>query len=137
VLFNLFGPVRRTAAIRANVTFERNVEDTAAVLLQFERGPCASLAVTHASGEKQDTLHVWGTRGAVHADDLNAGHLRIDAGGRERLEAHPPASNIHRPLIDDFVDAVRSGRDPAVDGATGRAVTAIEDDIYAVSPTGR
>jgi predicted dehydrogenase len=137
VLLHLFGPVERTAGLAANVVFDREVEDTAAVLLQFERGPCASLAVTHAARERQDTLHIFGTQGSIHISDLNSGELRVIAGERERVESHPPAENLHRPLIDDFVEAVFANREPAVGGPTGRAVAAIEDDIYAVATSGR
>jgi predicted dehydrogenase len=137
VLMHLFGAVRRTAAVVANVVFEREVEDTAAVLLDFEHGPCATVVVTHAAHDRQDTLQVFGTRGSMQVDELNAGRLRIRVGDRERLESHPPAANLHRPLVDDFVDAVRMNREPAVTGDIGRAVSAIEDDIYAVAPSGR
>jgi predicted dehydrogenase len=137
VLTHLFGTVRRTAALVANVVLHRDVEDTAAVLLQFEDGPCAAVTVTHAAEERQDTLQVFGTRGSVHVDDLNAGSLRIRTGDRSRVESHPPAANLHRPLIDDFVEALRRDREPAVTGEIGRAVAAIEDEIYAVAPSGR
>ena len=136
VLLNLFGPVARTASLAANVVFDRDVEDTAAVLLQFDRGPCASLVVSHAAHERQDTLRVFGTRGSIHIADLNSGELRLLVDGAERIESHPPASNVHGPLIEDFVDAVSANRDPAVDGAMGRAVARIEDDIYALAPSG-
>jgi predicted dehydrogenase len=137
VLLHLFGTVQRTAGLAANVVFEREVEDTAAVLLQFERGPCASLTVTHGARERQDTLHIFGTKGSIHCADLNSGELRVVAGDRERVEPHPPDENVHRPLIDDFVAAVFANREPAVDGPIGRAVAAIEDDIYAVATSGR
>ena len=137
VLMHLFGAVRRTAAVTANVVFDRAVEDTAAVLLQFEGGPCAAVTVTHAAEERQDTLQVFGTRGSVHIDELNAGSLRIRTGNQSRVESHPPAENIHRPLIDDFVEALLTDREPAVTGEIGRAVAAIEDQIYAVAPSGR
>ena len=131
VLVNLFGAqVRHTAAVTANVVFDRPVEDTAAVLLQFEAGPCASVTVTHAARERQDTLHVFGTRGSIHVDDMNAGILSVRA-DTERTESHPPAANVHLPLVEDFVDAVLADREPAVTGETGRAVAAIEDIIYA------
>jgi predicted dehydrogenase len=137
VLLNLFGDsVRQAAGLTANVVFDRPVEDTAAVLLRFEPGPCAAVVVTHASRERQDTLDVFGTRGAIRVDDLNAGTVRVQTDA-ERVELHPPAANVHRPLIDDFVDAVLSNREPAVTGETGRAVAAIEDIIYAVAPSGR
>ena len=38
VLLNLFGAVRETTGLAANVAFDRDVEDTAAVLLRFESG---------------------------------------------------------------------------------------------------
>jgi predicted dehydrogenase len=134
VLLHLFGPVDRTAAVTANVVFKRDVEDTAAVLLHFIKGPCASLAVTHGVRDKQDTLTVFGTRGSIRAADLNSGTLVVAAGGTERTESHPPADNVHRPLIDDFVGAVAEDREPSADGALGRAVSAIVDDIYADPP---
>jgi predicted dehydrogenase len=137
VLVNLFGShVRQAVAVTANVVFDRPVEDTAAVLLQFEPGPCASVTVTHAAHERQDTLHVFGTRGSIHVDDLNAGSVRVQTDG-SRTEMHPPAANVHLPLVEDFVDAVLTDREPAVTGETGRAVATIEDIIYAVAPSAR
>ena len=137
VLVNLFGPVRSTAAVTANVVFTRAVDDTAAVLLQFESGPCATVTVTHAAGERQDTLDVFGTRGSIRCDNLNAGGMRIVTDAGERIEMHPPAANVHLPLIEDFVEAVAARRAPAVDGIIGRDIAAIEDRIYGVTATVR
>jgi predicted dehydrogenase len=137
VLVNLLGPVHRATGITANAVFDRGVEDTAAGLLQFESGACASLAVTHAVREAQDTLHVFGTLGSIHCAPLNGGDLRVRVGGQERMESHPPAANVHQPLIDDFVESVLTGRAPEVDGHVGRAVAAIEDAIYDEPTSGR
>ena len=135
VLLHVFGPARRVAGVTANVVFARAVEDTAAAVLQFDRGPCATLTVTHGAGERRDTLEIFGSRGSIHVADLNSGELRVRVEGVEHLESHPPARNAHLPLIEDFVDAVASHRPPAVDGEMGRRVAAIEDDIYAVAPS--
>jgi hypothetical protein len=54
----------------------------------------------------------------------------VRIGAEASIEAHPPAANVHLPLVEEFVDAVRNGRDPAVDGSTGVAIAAIQDDIY-------
>jgi hypothetical protein len=59
--------------------------------------------------------------------------LHIVADGQARVERHPPAANVHRPLIDEFVEAVEGNREPAVGGDTGRHIAAIEDEIYGVS----
>jgi predicted dehydrogenase len=130
VLLNLFGGVRAVKGLVANAFFDREVEDTAAAVLGFEHGTCAMLAVTHATSEARDTLDLFGTRGMVHVPNLNRGELMITSGGSTRREDHPPAANLHAPLVQDFVDAVLSDREPAVGGETGRAVAAVEEQIY-------
>jgi predicted dehydrogenase len=134
VLLNLFGPVSRTAALTANVVFTREVEDTAAAVLQFAGGPCASVVVTHAVRERHDSLDIFGTDGSIRCRSLNEGVIQVRTEGGERAESHPPAANVHRPLIDDFVSAVVERRSPQVDDEVGRAIAAIEDEIYAVAP---
>jgi predicted dehydrogenase len=130
VLLHLLGPVSRSASIVARVALDRDVEDTAAALLRFERGACAMVAVSNAAADRLDTLDVFGTHGSVRVASLNRGDLVVRARGAERLESCPPAPNVHRPLVEEFVDAVGSHRDPEVDGAVGRAVAAIQDQIY-------
>jgi predicted dehydrogenase len=138
VLLHLLGPVRRVTSIVSTVALlRRDVEDTAATLLQFEQGATAMLAVTHAAADREDTFDLFGTRGSIRIASLNRGEIVVRAGGAERTESHPPAANVHKPLIDDFVEAVRSGRAPAVDGHVGRAVAAVQDVIYADAPSVR
>jgi predicted dehydrogenase len=131
VLLYLLGPIRRVTSLVSTVALSRAVEDTAVALLQFERGASAMLAVTHAAADRQDTLDVFGTRGSVRIASLNSGNMIVRVAEREEAESHPPSHNLHLPLVEDFVDAVRSRRAPAVDGHVGRAVAAIQDAIYA------
>ena len=135
VLLHLLGPAAQTRGVAATVALDREVEDTAAALLRFECGACAVVAVTNAAAARQDTLDVFGTRGSIRAASLNAGDLIVDTSTGQRLESHPPAANVHVPLVEEFVDAVGSGRDPAVDGAAGRAVAALQDAVYADAST--
>ena len=130
ILLSLFGPVRQTVGLTASVIFEREVEDTAVAALTFASGPCATVTVTHAAIEPRDTLRVYGTAGSIHINILNSGDLAIVRDGQERRESHPPAPNLHQPLVEDFVAAVSAGRGPQVDGDIGRAVAAIEARIY-------
>jgi predicted dehydrogenase len=131
VLTHLFGPVRGVTGMLANVLFDRDVEDTAAALLQFERRVCASVTVTHAAAEALDTLDIYGSRGSIHVANLNRGELTIRQGTAGRTERHAPATNFHQPLIDDFARAVAEHRDPAVSGAIGREIARLEAAIYA------
>lgn len=130
VLTDLFGTVRRTESIVSNIAFEREVEDTAAVLLQFESDTCAALIVSHASHEPQDTFEIFGTTGSINIPVLNSGDIRIKTAAGETTESHPPHANIHQPLIEDFTDAVLIGREPRVSGETGRLIALLEDEIY-------
>jgi predicted dehydrogenase len=130
VLIDLFGRVEEVKSLVGNVVFEREVEDTASALLQFEGGPHVVLSVTHAAREPQDTLQVFGSEGSIHADVLNEGKIRIRTAEGERVEAHPPHTNLHQPLIDDFARAVMGGRDPQVSGLVGREVARVEEEIY-------
>jgi predicted dehydrogenase len=132
VLLNLFGPVRRITSLVSSAILGREVEDTAIASLQFERGPCATVTVTHAAQEPRDNISIFATAGSLHVNSLNTGELIVKGDGSPRTESHPPAANIHQPLVEDFVDAVLSDRAPRVGGDIGRAVTHLEDEIYSV-----
>jgi predicted dehydrogenase len=131
VLMNLFGEVDEVKATVANLYFPREVEDTAVAVLRFSPGVMATLTVCHAVHEPQDALDIFGSCGSIHVPILNEGKIRIINGKGERVESHPAAANIHQPLIDDFVDAVLSDREPQVTGLTGKMVAEVEEKIYA------
>ena len=132
ILVDVFGPVRDVTSMVGNVAgFKRDVEDTAIALLAFERGGYATLSVTHASNEPQDSLDIYGTAGSIHIAPLNAGEVRVRVDGAERVESLPPAVNIHAPLIKEFMEAVAAGRPSAVTGEMGREVARLEERIYA------
>jgi predicted dehydrogenase len=63
-------------------------------------------------------------------DVLNLGLLRVVTPEGVRDERHPPHANLHQPLIEDFVAAVRAGRAPAVTGEIGREVNRVLAAIY-------
>ena len=58
--------------------------------------------------------------------------VRNDEG--ERWESHSPATNLHEPLITDFVQSVFANRAPKVGGEIGRMVARIEEAIYRQAP---
>ena len=131
MLTNILGPISEVRALTANVLFEREVEDTATALFQFERGTCAVLSVTHAAREPQDTFHLFGSLGSIHVPAWNEGTMQVTSDAGERVEAHSPDANLHAPLIRDFVGAVMNDREPAVTGETGKTVAQVEEEIYA------
>jgi predicted dehydrogenase len=135
ILLSLFGPVSETIGLTANVVFEREVEDTAVASLRFASGPCATVTVTHAASAPRDTVRIVGTAGSIDIPVLNGSEMIVTVDGNERRESWPAPTNLHQPLVDDFVQAVRAGRPPVVDGAVGRAVAVVESHIYGNEPS--
>jgi predicted dehydrogenase len=131
VLTNLLGAITEVKAMTANVVFDREVEDTASALFRFEQGACAVLSVSHAAAESKDSLLVFGSLGSVRVSILNEGKMRVIGKLGERYEVHAPQANLHAPLIEDFVQAVLTDRQPRTSGETGRAVAVVEEEIYA------
>jgi predicted dehydrogenase len=131
VLLNLFGQVKDVRGVMSNALFEREVEDTASAIFQFERKTQATLSVTHAAREPQDTLRIFGSEGSLRVAVLNEGDLHIQTATSERVEFHKPHQNFHQPLIDDFTRAVLAGGAPKVGGLISREVTRIMEEIYA------
>jgi predicted dehydrogenase len=130
VLLNLFGKVSGVKATLATTFFDREVEDVAAVVFQFEKGLCGTLTVAHAAREPQDTLNLFCSNGSIHIPVLNEGTMRVLTADGERTEAHPNPKNIHQPLIEDFSRSVLQNREPVVTGEIGREVAVVEERIY-------
>ncbi len=131
VLLDLLGPVAEVHGFPDNVRYrEREVEDTCVAHLRFRNGAVAVLAVTHAASEPRDTLEIFGTLGSAHVSVLNQGTLRVVTAAGTREERHPPHPNLHLPLVEDFVAAVRENRDPSVTGEVGLEVARVIARIY-------
>jgi predicted dehydrogenase len=131
VLTNIFGPITEVKAMTANAVFDREVEDTASALFRFEQGASAVLSVSHAAAEPKDSLRIFGSVGSIRVSILNQGKMRVTGRLGERYEVHAAHPNLHEPLIEDFVKAVLTDREPGVSGETGRDVARIEEAIYA------
>jgi len=131
ILLDLLGPPREVRAFLSNVLFKsREVEDTCSAHLRFSKG-IGIVTVSHASREARDSVDLYCSEGSVHIDVLNQGRLRIVSPTGTREEPRPPHANLHQPLVDDFVAAVRDDREPAVPGAAGLAVNRVLQEIYA------
>ena len=132
ILLDLFGTAQEVRGFPAKVRFlEREVEDTCVAHFRFGGGAAAVLTVSHAARESRDTLEIFGSLGSAHIGVLNQGRIRIVSHAAAREEEHPPHANLHQPIVEDFVAAVRENRAPAVTGERGLEVNRMLAAIYA------
>ncbi len=130
VMLNLIGPIAKVNSITNALVFEREVEDTATALFEFESGAHGFLSAVHSVFEPKDTVDIYGSKGTLYVDNLNKGTLRIVTKKGEHVETLPPHPNLHQPHIDDFTQAVLENREPGVTGEDSKAVTLVLDKIY-------
>jgi predicted dehydrogenase len=102
VLNFLFGEPLRVSAHLSNAVHDYAVEDNATVMIDYAGGVRGVVDVRWHSKVKRDECRIRGTEGEMELNPLNGPEL-IYPGGRENL---PPHSNLHYPMIENYVDAV-------------------------------
>jgi UDP-N-acetyl-2-amino-2-deoxyglucuronate dehydrogenase len=148
LLLALTGLPRRITGLAHNSALHRmECEDTAAALLQFAGGATAVVqATTAACPGYAERIELNCTRGSatlqagelsVHLADgevIRAGQRAASGGGADPMAFdHAP----HRAVLQDFVQAVRSGGTPAVSGRSALAVHRMIEAILVSARSGR
>lgn len=108
----LFGKPERATGLRSNALHDLPVEDSATALIGYAGGVHGVVDARWNSHVGRDEFRVIGTDGALEMTPLNGPEIRWP-GGVENL---PVASNVHLPLIENFVDAVLDGKELVASG---------------------
>lgn len=156
LLLWMMGPVESVAGFTAMLAHERiEVEDTAVAALRFQNGALGVIqATTSVWPGLAKTIAIHGDTGSVEIeqDDLIRWEFKTtqtrDQSIRERFAAktgqsggssNPAAiSHVgHTRQLSDFIDAIKTGRNPLVDGAEGRKAVALIEAIYQSQATGK
>jgi len=140
VMLHLAGPVQRVAAMcRTSALRKIDTEDIGCAVLQFRSGAVGVVdATTVAYPGFPERIDIAGTQGSavLEAERLEVhrkGHevLRVEGalaggGGADPMAfSHEP----HRRLIEDFIDAIETGRAPMSGGRSALAVHGLIDAI--------
>ena len=149
----LMGEVVEVTAYTGLLAHERiEVEDTAVAILRFEGGALGTILATTAAFPGLTTrIAVHGDRGSAIIDDDELSYFHAAGEGQEGevMEQYGEAatgpgagadpgslSMAHRDQIQDFVEALREGREPLVNLEEGRKPLAIIQGIYESARTG-
>jgi UDP-N-acetyl-2-amino-2-deoxyglucuronate dehydrogenase len=145
----IFGPVSRVSARTKTSLHRIEVEDTAVALLEFANGAVGTIEATTAAypGYKR-RVEFTGTEGTLilehdrliaadlkqPADDLLAG----DAVDQNLSASSPVVSDVrgHQRILEDFIHAIQSGREPTCSGREGRRSVVLVEAIYKAQRTG-
>ena len=131
LLLSLFGEAVEVKAMCGAVAVGYKAENVAAVLLRLRGGVQASLNCLFGTPHDPDEFSILGTQGRISITPLNGADLVVQTAQGRRVELLPPHHNLHAPLFADFAAAIQQNRQPVVNGAEGRAATAVMDAAYA------
>jgi predicted dehydrogenase len=146
----VMGPVKSVSARIATLVRRIEVEDTAAVVIEFESGALATVqATTSVYPGYPRRLGIHGDRGSIVLEedslvawdllDPGEGPLPVLGKTSSKASSDPGAVGTegHIRQLGDFADAIRTGRRPLVDGAEGRKAIEIILAAYESSREGR
>ena len=143
LLLYLFGDVTRVDARTATVLHKIEAEDTAVATLEFASGAVGTfLATTAAYPGYSRRLEITGTEGTVilEHDRIIAADLRnpppdfvgITAGDSNQSASSAAVTDIsgHKAILENFLHAIASNKEPICDGREGRRSLALVEAIY-------
>jgi predicted dehydrogenase len=130
VLIGLLGLPERVVAYTANRAHAWDVEDTASALLCYADGPQVTASFSWASKAWRHEFEIVGTEAKLNWLPYDTGPVAKTVGRQTENLDLPSADNVHQPLVDDFVQAIREGREPACLLAEAARTNVLMDAIY-------
>lgn len=137
VMIGLLGMPRVVYGRTATLTHAYEVEDSAAFLMELENGAEVMASFHWNSKTWSHEFEIVGTEARIRWSPYDSGRLWNTA-GRDTVEVVlPNAENVHLPLVEDFVTAIREGRQPIVPLAEAAKTNLVLDAVYKSSRTGK
>lgn len=147
VLLDLVGPIRRVSAqCRTSSLRKIDTEDIACASVEYANGAIGVIdCTTVAYPGYSERIDIAGTKGSAV---LEGEHLVVHRTGRAPLQVEGASGSAggadpmafshegHRRLIDDFLDAVDTGRTPLASGRSALPVHALIDGMLESSAAG-
>jgi UDP-N-acetyl-2-amino-2-deoxyglucuronate dehydrogenase len=143
----LMGGVESVNAVTGSLAREMECEDTAAITLEFANGAVGTIEATTAVKGGSDRTELNGTEGTIVVEHNDVTAFSVGTDEEEHYTAATESRDVdlpsfewgdgHDDVLNDFVEAVREGREPAVPGREARKAVDIILAAYESSETGR
>jgi predicted dehydrogenase len=130
VLIGLFGMPSEVIGRAATLVQPYAVEDTATAMLRFADGAQATAAFGWSSKTWTHDMEIVGSEGKLTWRPYDSGKVLLTLGREVQELDLPPAANVHQPLVQDFVEAIHSGRPPASPLAEAQKTNRVMDMLY-------
>jgi predicted dehydrogenase len=137
VLIGLCGLPATVFARCDNLVHAWDVEDTASVLMTLPNGAHVTASLSWASQAWRHEFELVGTQAKLDWLPYDSGPVARTVGRQTDMLDLPPAENVHLPLVEDFVQAVRTGQPPACSVAEAAQTNRLLDAIYQSAAEGR
>ena len=133
VLIGLMGLPETVSAMTATLRRDWNVEDSAVVTMRMANGALVAAGLSWCSKTWVHMFEIVGTEAKVLWQPYDSGPV-VKTVGRTSAEIElTNAENVHVPLVEDFIAAVREGKRPAVTFAEAAKTSRLMDAVYRAS----
>jgi len=137
LIIDLFGTPTHVFARAESLVHGWDVEDSSAIVMKLPNG--AQLLASFGWNSKTWTheLEIVGTEARLRWFPSDNGPV-MKTVGRDTVEIESPnADNVHQPLVEDFVNAIRTGGQPICPLSSAMQTNRVLDAIYESSRTGK
>jgi len=115
VLELLLGPVKRVAAMSAQLVLPGDNPDVANLILQHQSGAISNLTASYASASEYYMMNVYGKEASAYYD-LFQGLRHLKRGETSATPVTVEANDTIREELEEFAHCVRTGAKPETDG---------------------
>jgi predicted dehydrogenase len=142
MVHNLFGPPEAVfARTCCSVNPGTDTEDVTSVIFSFPNGAIFNLQVVFCPASRHHELEFYGRTGSIYLEKWppagNGPVLLRRTGQKPESIDVTTDPNYHKPMIEDFICAVREDREPVCTLASAVKTELITDAIFRSAKTGR
>ena len=135
VMIGLFGLPLSVYARCENLVHQWDVEDMASIVMKLENGAQVTASFGWNSETWRHEFEIVGTRAKVYWHPYDSGEVVKTVGRQVDTLNLTPAENVHLPVVEDFVRAIREGRPPVCPLDEAARTSVLLDAIYESAAT--